>query len=375
VRASRERILTTHVGALPAYPGLWGADGLNEKLLSTAVADVIRRQRACGLDIINEGEYTKAGHWTQFVSERLGGFEATAPGSSLQLMSASEDWREFGEFYRAAAAGGTLFESTRSTGEVRYIGQRQLQREIDCLQSGLGEVAAGDAFLTSTAPASLVPGRDNRYYRSEEEYLYALAEAMRVEYEAIVAAGLLLQVDDAWLAALWDRIGVRMGLEAYQRWCNVRVDALNHALRNVPAERVRYHLCWGSWHGPHAHDIPLRDIVHVMLRVKAQAYLFEAANARHEHEYTIWQTVKLPDDKLLVPGVVSHATTLIEHPELVSLRIRRFADLVGRERVLAGTDCGLGLRCHEQVAWAKLRALAEGAALASTALWGRKPAA
>jgi 5-methyltetrahydropteroyltriglutamate--homocysteine methyltransferase len=387
MRASTDRILTTHVGALPAYPGLWGAAGVDEKLLPAAVADVVRRQRAAGVDIVNEGEYTKAGHWTQFVSERLGGFEPTPPGSTLGLMTDSEDWREFGAFYRAAAEGGTLFESTRSTGDqtrnmdwvctspVRYVGQQALQREIDCLKNALGDSAPGDAFLTSTAPASLVPGRENRYYKSEEEYVYALADAMRVEYEAIAQAGLLLQVDDAWLAALWDRIGIKMGLEAYQRWCNVRVDALNHALRNIPAERIRYHLCWGSWHGPHAHDIPMRDIVHVMLRVKAQACLFEAANARHEHEYAVWQSVKLPDDKILVPGVVSHATTLVEHPELVSLRIQRFASIVGRERVMAGTDCGLGLRCHEQIAWAKLKALSDGAALASAALWRSTSAA
>jgi 5-methyltetrahydropteroyltriglutamate--homocysteine methyltransferase len=387
MRASTDRILTTHVGALPAYPGLWGAKGLDEQLLPTAVADVVRRQRAAGTDIVNEGEYTKAGHWTQFVSERLGGFEPAPAGGSLELLADSADWKEFGAFYQAAAEGGTLFESTRTTGDqtrnmdwactspVRYVGQQQLQREIACLKNALGDVPPGDAFLTSTAPASLVPGRENRYYKTEEEYLYALADAMSVEYEAIVKAGLLLQVDDAWLAALWDRIGVKMGLEAYQRWCNVRVDALNHALRNIPAERVRYHLCWGSWHGPHAHDIPMRDMVQVMLRVKAQAYLFEAANARHEHEYTIWQSVKLPDDKILVPGVVSHATTLIEHPELVSQRIQRFANIVGRERVMGGTDCGLGLRCHEQIAWAKLKALADGAALASAALWGRKSVA
>jgi 5-methyltetrahydropteroyltriglutamate--homocysteine methyltransferase len=386
MRVSTDRILTTHVGALPAYPGLWGEAGVNEQLLPAAVTDVIRRQRAAGTDIVNEGEYTKAGHWTQFVSERLGGFEPVPAGSSLELLADSADWKEFGAFYKAAAEGGTLFESTRSTGDqtrnmdwactapVRYVGQRQLQREIDCLRNNLGDVAPGDAFLTSTAPASLVPGRENRYYKSEEEYVYALAEAMRVEYEAIVQAGLLLQVDDAWLAALWDRIGVQMGLEAYQRWCAVRVDALNHALRNIPEDRVRYHLCWGSWHGPHAHDIPMRDIVHVMLRVKAQAFLFEAANARHEHEYTIWETVQLPADRILVPGVVSHATTLIEHPELVSQRIQRFAKIVGRERVMAGTDCGLGLRCHEQVAWAKLKALSDGAALASAVLWGRESA-
>jgi len=387
MRSSTDRILTTHVGALPPVSGIWTAGGADEARMDQAVVDVVRRQRACGVDLVNEGEYTKAGHWTQFVSERLAGFEPTAERSTLKLMTDSEDWKEFSAFYQAAAAGGTLFESTRSTGDqtrnmdwactgpVRYVGQRVLQREIDCLRSALGEGAPGDAFLTSTAPASLEPGRENRYYQSEEQYVYALADAMRVEYEAIAQAGFLLQVDDAWLAALWDRIGVQMGLAAYQRWCTVRVDALNHALRNIPEERVRYHLCWGSWHGPHAHDIPMQDIVHLMLRVKAQAYLFEAANARHEHEFTIWEQVRLPDHKILVPGVVSHATTLIEHPELVALRIRRFADIVGRDRVIAGTDCGLGLRCHEQVAWAKLKALAEGAAFASQSLWGRKPAA
>ncbi|MFO1400689.1 MAG: hypothetical protein U1F30_05670 [Steroidobacteraceae bacterium] len=373
MRASTDRILTTHVGALPAYPGLWGEQGVNEKLLPTAVADVVRRQRAAGTDIVNEGEYTKAGHWTQFVSERLGGFEPAAAGGSLELLADSADWKEFGAFYQAAAAGGTLFESTRTTGDqtrnmdwactspVRYVGQQQLSREIACLKDNLGDVAVGDAFLTSTAPASLVPGRENRYYKNEEEYVYALAEAMRVEYEAIVAAGLLLQVDDAWLAALWDRIGVKMGLAAYQRWCNVRVDALNHALRNIPADRVRYHLCWGSWHGPHAFDIEMRHMVDLMLAVRAQAYLFEAGNARHEHEHVVWETTRLPAGKILIPGVVSHATDIIEHPELVAQRIRNFVRHVGAENVMAGTDCGFGGRSHPQIAWAKLAALVEGA--------------
>jgi len=183
---------------------------------------------------------------------------------------------------------------------------------------------------------------------------------------------MLVQVDDAWLPALWDRIGVQMGLAAYQRYCMLRVEALNHALANVPPEQVRYHLCWGSWHGPHAHDIPLADMIEIMLAVNAQTYLFEAANARHEHEYVLWEHVKLPKDKILAPGVVSHSTPLIEHPELVSLRIQRFAKLVGRENVIASTDCGLGLRCHPQIAWAKLKALGDGAALASRALgYGR----
>jgi 5-methyltetrahydropteroyltriglutamate--homocysteine methyltransferase len=177
-----------------------------------------------------------------------------------------------------------------------------------------------------------------------------------------------VQIDDAWLPALWDRIGMKMGLPAYQRYCMMRVEALNHALANVPEEQVRYHLCWGSWHGPHRHDIPLADLIDVMLAVKAQTYLFEAANARHEHEYTLWERVKLPPNKILAPGVVTHATPIVEHPELVSQRIQRFAKIVGRENVIASTDCGLGLRCHAQIAWAKLHALTEGAALASRAL-------
>ena len=223
-------------------------------------------------------------------------------------------------------------------------------------------------FLTSTAPASLEVYRRNRFYKSDEEYVFAIAEAMRVEYEAIVAAGLILQVDDAWLPALWDRIGIGMGLEAFRARCAMRIEALNHALRNIPEDRVRYHLCWGSWHGPHAFDLELDRIVDLMLKVKAQAYLIEAANARHEHEVAVWEKVKLPAGKILIPGVVTHSTDVVEHPELVSQRLQRYAQLVGKENVIAGTDCGFGGRSHPQIAWAKLRSLVEGAALASKAL-------
>jgi 5-methyltetrahydropteroyltriglutamate--homocysteine methyltransferase len=179
-----------------------------------------------------------------------------------------------------------------------------------------------------------------------------------------------VQVDDAWLAGLWDRIGIKMGVEGYRKYCELRVEALNHALRNVPEEQVRYHLCWGSWHGPHTHDLPLSDVVDILLRIDARMYLFEAANVRHEHEAAIWENVKLPEGKILAPGVVSHATRLVEHPELVASRIARFAGMVGAENVIASTDCGLGLRCHPQIAWGKLRALSEGAALASKELLG-----
>jgi 5-methyltetrahydropteroyltriglutamate--homocysteine methyltransferase len=238
-----------------------------------------------------------------------------------------------------------------------------LRREIDALRDALDGHAPADAFLTTTAPASIEVGRRNEHYNTQEDFVVALADALKVEYEAIAAAGFQIQIDDAWLAALWDRIGIQMGLEAYTRYCMMRVEALNHALANIPEEQIRYHLCWGSWHGPHLYDIPMADIVDVMLAVKARTYLFEAANARHEHEYVVWERVKLPASKVLAPGVVTHSTPLIEHPELVAQRIRRFTDIVGADRVIASTDCGLGLRCHPQVAWAKLKALAEGAAL------------
>jgi 5-methyltetrahydropteroyltriglutamate--homocysteine methyltransferase len=380
LRRSTAKILTTHVGALPGPLSAWEGEA-NDATLRAAVRDVVAAQLEAGIDVVNEGELTKGGNWVTFITERLAGFDAVPAEGTAALLRASADWQEFDDFYEKAMAGGTLFEQTASTpaqssrirdwicrAPIRYTGQQALAREIELLKSSLGSHTVGDAFLTSTAPQSIEVGRKNEHYKSEEEFVYALADALKVEYETIAKAGLNVQVDDAWLPALWDRIGVKMGLPAYKRYCMLRVEALNHALANVPEEQVRYHLCWGSWHGPHAHDIPMADIVDVMLAVKAQMYLFEAANARHEHEYALWERVKLPEGKILAPGVVSHATALVEHPELVSLRIQRFAKIVGRENVVASTDCGLGLRCHAQIAWAKLEALSEGAALATRAL-------
>jgi 5-methyltetrahydropteroyltriglutamate--homocysteine methyltransferase len=288
-----------------------------------------------------------------------------------------KDREEFADFYRYASERGTLYyapveqgkRATRPhwacTGPIAYRGEAALRREIAAFATA---VEPGDAFLTSTAPASLEPYRENEFYKSEEEFIFAIAEAMRTEYEAIAGAGFVLQVDDAWLPAMWDRIGIAMGLEAFRHRCMVRVEALNHALRNIPEDRIRYHLCWGSWHGPHLYDLEMVHMVDIMLKVKAQAYLFEAANARHEHEYAVWETVKLPAGKILVPGVVTHSTDVVEHPELVSQRLQRFARQVGRENVIAGADCGFGGRSHPQIAWAKLRALVDGAARASRAL-------
>ncbi|HEY8519277.1 MAG TPA: epoxyalkane--coenzyme M transferase [Gammaproteobacteria bacterium] len=395
MRRSTDKILTTHVGALPAPEDVWAQPDVSDARLREAVKEVCDAQKRAGIDFINEGELTKGGHWTQYISARLGGFEpAKEQGGLVRLLMSSADWVEFEDFYRVNLERGTLFEQSGSapkvpesakesaaaigdwvcTGPITYKGQALLEREIETLRAALGDTPPSDAFLTSTAPLSVEPGRRNEFYKTEEEYVYALAEALRVEYEAIARAGFQLQVDDAWLGALWDRIGIQMGLEGYKRYCRMRVEALNHALRNIPEEQIRYHLCWGSWHGPHAHDLPLPDIVDVMLSVKAQTYLFEAANVRHEHEAAVWETVELPDGKILAPGVVTHSTALIEHPQLVADRIQRFARMVGRENVIASTDCGLGLRCHPQVAWAKLKALADGATLATEALWGKRRA-
>lgn len=364
MKRSRERILTTHVGSLP-------------RPHDESVQWVLEKQRSLGLDLVNEGEYTKGGDWLSYVETRFGGFEPRPPEpGAVPLIAQGKDREAFADFYRYASEKGTLFYAPGEqikrvrpiwvcTGPITYTGGEALSREILELKT---QVPAEDAFLTATAPASLEVYRRNEYYASEEEFVYAIAEAMRVEYEAIAAAGITLQVDDAWLVALWDRIGIPMGLEAFRRRSEMRIEALNHALRNIPEEKVRYHLCWGSWHGPHAYDIELRQVVDLMLKVKAQAYLVEGANARHAHEYAVWDEVKLPEGKILIPGVVTHSTDVVEHPELVAQRLRRFAKRLGRENVIAGCDCGFGGRSHPQIAWAKLKSLGEGAALASRAL-------
>jgi 5-methyltetrahydropteroyltriglutamate--homocysteine methyltransferase len=390
MRRSTDRILTTHVGALPAPDDVWANLKVDENRLQEAVGEVVAKQVECGVDFVNEGELTKGGHWTQYLAPRLGGYTPNEEKGGLgKLLMGSSDWEPFMDFYLAALQNGTLFESSGSaphvpegaedsvilvedwvaTGPIHFTGQSVLDRELRTFKGALGATPVSDAFLTSTAPLSVEPGRARGHYASDEEHIYAIAEAMRVEYEAIHAAGFQVQVDDAWLGALWDRIGQSMGLDGYRRFCEIRCEALNHALRNIPEENVRYHLCWGSWHGPHSQDIPLADVVDIMLKVKATMYLIEAANVRHEHEVAVWDDVKLPDGKMLAPGVVTHSTNLLEHPELVANRIMRFAKAVGRENVIASTDCGLGLRVHPQLAWAKLKVLREGADLASSRLW------
>jgi 5-methyltetrahydropteroyltriglutamate--homocysteine methyltransferase len=374
LRRSGARILTTHVGSLPGVSSFDPKAPGYEAKLEKAVADVVARQRETGLDVINEGEFTKGGDWLSYVDDRFSGFEPGEPKGKPVILQ-GKDRETFADFYRYATEKGTLFYTASEdikpkrqhwvcTGPIAYKGAAATRREIELLKKNLKPGEQG--FLTATAPSSLEPYWRNEYYRSEDEFLFAFAEALRTEYELIAGSGLILQVDDAWLPALWDRIGIGMGLEAFRKRCFLRVDALNHALRNIPEQNVRYHLCWGSWHGPHAFDIEMRHMVEVMLRVKAQAYLFEAANARHEHEHVVWASTRLPEGKILVPGVVTHSTDVVEHPELVAQRIASFARHVGPENVIAGADCGFGGRSHPQIAWAKLQSLVQGAAIAST---------
>jgi 5-methyltetrahydropteroyltriglutamate--homocysteine methyltransferase len=376
MRRSVAKILTTHVGSLPFLALDKGIAAGDATHLSDDVAAVVKLQREIGIDLINEGEYAKGGDWLRYMQSRFGGFTDIETPAGKPLIEQGRDREEFADFYRYASERGTLFYTPGAqiakkrpvqacTGPVTYIGAAELKKEIDVTVAAAG---TDNVFLTSTAPASLEVYRRNRFYKNDEDYVFAIAEAMRVEYEAIVAAGLVLQVDDAWLPALWDRIGIAMGLDAFRARSEMRIAALNHALRNIPEDRVRYHLCWGSWHGPHAYDLELDRIVDIVLNVKAQAYLIEGANARHEHEVAVWEKVKLPAGKILIPGVVTHSTDVVEHPELVSQRLQRYARLVGKENLIAGADCGFGGRSHPQIAWAKLRAMVEGAALASKAL-------
>jgi 5-methyltetrahydropteroyltriglutamate--homocysteine methyltransferase len=375
-------ILTTHVGSLPRPDALDDAlathDSQFDQVLRQSVADVVVRQAALGIDIPNDGEFGKSS-WTGYLNERLGGFEQRPLSAGETPLVGGQDRVDFAEFYAEATRTGTLWylpdgrlrtssgppQRWVCTAPVTYTGQNAVQRDIANFRAALAGIEVQDAFLPVAAPASVEPGRTNEFYASEEEYVYALAEALREEYEAIANAGFLLQVDDAWITALWDRMLPNVDLDQYRRYCTLRIDALNDALRNIPEERIRYHICWGSWHGPHSTDIAMRDIVELMLRVKARFYLFEAANVRHEHEYHVWDDVRLPEGKVLIPGVVSHATNVLEHPDLVAERIQRFTDRVGADSVMAGTDCGLGGRVHPQLAWAKLGVLVEGAKLAS----------
>jgi len=401
MRSSRERILTSHVGSLPRpealiaankrrEEGRGGADSAFETLLQSATVEVVKRQKSAGVALPNDGEFGKSmGHavnyraWLSYAFARLSGLQHDDPPQVpprrarpddlvIAGMERRRDRAKFAAAYSnpdsGISIGPGVFVRPVCIGPVAYTGQEAIKADIAHFKAGLAAAGVEEGFMTSIAPGS-VARLGNLHYKTDDDFLFACADAMREEYKAIVEAGVVLQLDDPGIAENWDQIVPEPSLEAYKRFTMVRVEAMNYAIRDLPEDRIRFHLCWGSWHGPHVTDLPMRDIVEVMLQIKAGAYSFEAANARHEHEWRVWQEVKLPEHKLMLPGVVSHATNVVEHPELVAERILRFADLVGRERVIASTDCGLGGRIHPDIAWAKLEAMAEGAALASKRLW------
>ena len=403
MRTSRERILTSHVGSLPRPDVLIDANRAREagettdasgfqQTLRDAVDDVVRHQNELGIDVPGDGEFGKAmahrvnyGAWWSYAFGRLGGLEFGAPGvygrtprrsrpGEIVLTSQDDrrDRRRFAQAYSDPESGVYMGPRPTTgpvcTGKLSYIGQEDVNADIANFKAALVAAGIAEGFMTAVAPGTAYR-IGNAYYEDDEEFLYDCAEAMREEYKAIIDAGLVLQLDDPSTATGWDMITPEPSVADYRKFTMVRIEALNNALRGLPQDRIRYHLCWGSWHGPHVTDIPMRDIMEVMLAVNAGAYSFEAGNVRHEHEWKVWQDVKLPDGKLILPGVVSHATNVVEHPELVADRILRFANLVGRERVIASTDCGLGGRIHPQIAWAKLETLAKGAELATRQLW------
>jgi 5-methyltetrahydropteroyltriglutamate--homocysteine methyltransferase len=391
MRRSTERILTTHVGSLIRPPALLPLirakqsgqeydQSVYQRELRSAVTDIVRQQRDAGIDIPSDGEFGKSISWSQYALERLSGFERR-PIQGASRFARGADRTKFSEFYAELdAASGPPQSAGASVGEavcvapIRYTGQAEVQRDIANFKAALGAAGVAEGFLPVAAPASVIPDRRNEHYASEEKMLEAIAEAMRDEYRAIVDAGLLLQLDDARAAVTYDRMVPPASFAEYRGWLERQVEAINHATEGIPQDRIRYHVCWGSWPGPHTSDVPLKDIVDLVLRVRAGAYLIEGANPRHEHEWAVWEKAKLPKGAVLVPGVISHATNVVEHPELVAQRIVRYAKLIGRENVIAGTDCGFAQgpfhrRVHPSIMWAKLEALAEGARLASRQLW------
>jgi 5-methyltetrahydropteroyltriglutamate--homocysteine methyltransferase len=388
MKRSTERILTSHVGSLIRPPELIELlraqqehrpvdEAAFAKCLTNAVADIVRRQAEAGVDVVDDGEFGKTISWSQYALERLSGFERRPMKAGVNPFARGADRTRFAAFYAeldARDAPATQSEAV-CIAPIRYTGQAALKRDIDNLKLALTSVNVTEAFLPVAAPASVIPDRKNEYYPSEDACLEAIAEAMRTEYRTIVDAGLLVQLDDARTAVTYDRMVPPASFDDYRSWVAKYVEVVNHALEGIPEDRVRYHVCWGSWPGPHTTDVPLSDIVDLILKIKAGAYVIEGANPRHEHEWKVWKDVKLPAGKVLMPGVISHATNIVEHPELVSERIVRIARSVGRENVIAGTDCGFAQspmyrRVHPSIMWAKLEALAEGAKLATKELWG-----
>jgi 5-methyltetrahydropteroyltriglutamate--homocysteine methyltransferase len=401
MRRSTDAILTSHAGSLPRPDDLIEANRQRElgevdetrfqQKLSQSVSDVVRRQVAAGITVPGDGEYGKSmgskvnyRAWWSYSFTRLGGLRIedidrdtlpvhrSSPGNTI--LSTFADRRDRDRFKVAYSdpesgitTGPRLNTWPFAVEPVRYIGHAAIAADIANFKAALEANGVSEGFMTSIGPASCARV-GNRHYESDDEFVFACADAMREEYKAIVDAGLVLQIDDPAIAENFDQINPEPTFEEYRKFTEPKIEALNQALKGLPQDRIRFHLCWGSWHGPHMTDIPMKEIVSLMLRIDAGAYSFEAGNVRHEHEWSVWKDTKLPDDKIILPGVVSHATNVVEHPELVAERIGRFASLVGKDRIIASTDCGLGGRVHRDIAWAKLETLAQGAAIASKQL-------
>ena len=398
MKRSTDAILTTHAGSLPrpdALRAAWSKPtetpqkvAALDALLRQSVTTVVADQLEAGIAIPNDGKFGKPvraasdlAAWGTYIFDRLTGFgptplgaaapARTAAGQPMRIVGERWEQREFAEFYDASEMVPSVASRPCCVAPISYSGVDAVRRDVINLKAAADAAGVQEAFITSIAVGTIETfcrGQD-AYYKRAEAFLDDIANAMAVEYRAIVDAGFVLQLDDPGLPDTWDMLDPHPTLAEYTRYAMLRVEALNHALQGIPEDRVRHHICWGSWHGPHTTDLPLRDIVEVMLRVKAQAYSVEAGNVRHEHEYKVWRDVKLPEGKILIPGVVSHATNVVEHPELVADRLIAYANMVGRENVIAGTDCGLGGRVHPQIARAKLCSLSEGARLATRQLW------
>ena len=384
MKRSMERILVSHVGSLARPVDLMEMlvarnDGkpydahLLAKRTRESVAEVVEKQIECGIDVVNDGELGKS-NFSRYTRERLGGFvERPARADFKPTSIFGRDMLEFTEYFNRGGRTSIghharLFYCVEP---LKYVGQDEVKSDIDNLKAALLGKKCEEAFLPAIAPGTMEHWMKNEYYKTEEEYLFAIAEAMHEEYKAIVDAGFVLQIDDPDLADAW-QMHLEMTVADYRKYQELRIDALNHGLKDLPEDRIRFHMCWGSYHGPHKYDIPLKDIVDLILKVRANAYSIEAANPCHDHEWRVWQDVKLPDDKMLMPGVIGHYSDFIEHPRAIADRLVRYAKIVGRENLIAGTDCGIGSRVgHPQVGWAKFQAMAEGARIATKELWGK----
>lgn len=380
----QRRILTTHVGSLPRPDSLSAklfarisGQGYDQKALADelhqAVGDIVKKQGELNVDVISDGELSKTS-FQYYVTDRLSGIEQFKPKPGVR---ATRENKAFPTFYKTGAHSGTQPTRYACTGPLKYIGQPQLDADIANLTAGLKGASPVDVFMPSVSPSSCVGLMENRHYKNDEEHLYAVADVLRVEYQAIVAAGFIVQIDDPRLAMNY-MLHPELSVEQQRTWAAQRIAALNHALRGIPPERVRHHTCYGINMGPRTSDFELKHLADLIVTINAGYYSFEMANPRHEHEWKVWESVKLPDGRMLLPGCITHASVIVEHPELVAERVLRLARIVGRERVMASSDCGFASTINPgeppeiepEIVWAKFESLATGARLATKALWG-----